>query len=659
MYLIYIVLTAAILLVNLAATGRLFQRCFGDAQLARAAGVVAMVSSLFFIEHFVGLGRLSWVWPLSTLLSAGILFSHWKQGGWRDELPFWLPFAYVFAWRFVFPDIDGQSEHLTDLAFVANYLSGTQLPPADVWLPGYRFDIYYGFLHYATALAGRVLSLDAGLSMNLGFCLTVAFSASLAWSVIRHFCAARWKQGLLIAALLAGGTGIAPLLPALYQSPPAGSADQMAITRLWAGTRFAGLYDQQINTTAGQALFPKEIQADGSAARELPLETLAYYIYLGDLHPPLAGFALLFFALALMIRLEKEPAPKPLAFALGASVPLLLAVNAWNLPLQGLLVLGWCVWRQRGGQSCYLKYLMAGAAGMLILLYPFLSSYTPNVVAAGFALVSAEDHTPWRQGLAIWWPVLLLAAMAISMGTKNRLAFWSAMAILVLLGLMELVYIDDPLSGSYNRFNSTLKWWSWLYPAAIVLLGSACLSSDALWRRVLTTLTLLAVCAYILPQAQYWLYHSKTSMGQMSGAGWLKNDFVHRAILKQLQSAEKGLVLEGMDGGSYTPASAFALHSGQPSALGWPDHESLWRNQPAFIQRKAAMIRAFYHGAMPDAGNWLLSQNIRYIVWSRFDQARAPEAFALLRGQLEQHYAWRVLVSDNGAEYGVWERRNR
>ena len=71
------------------------------------------------------------------------------------------------------------------------------------------------------------------------------------------------------------------------------------------------------------------------------------------------------------------------------------------------------------------------------------------------------------------------------------------------------------------------------------------------------------------------------------------------------------------------------------------------------------MIRAFYHGAMPDSGNWVHSQNIRYIVWSRFDQARAPEAFALLRVQLEQHYAWRVLVSENGAEYGVWERRNR
>jgi uncharacterized membrane protein len=653
MHLIYLVLTAAILLVNLAALGRLFSHYFADAQLARASGTLALLTCLFFIEHFIGLGRLSWVWPLSTLISLPILFSHWKSGGWRAELPFWLPFAYVFAWRFVFPDIDGQSEHLTDLAFVSNYLSGTQLPPVDVWLPAYRFDIYYGFLHYATALMGRVLALDAGRAMNFGFCLTIAFTISLAWSVASHFFAARWKKGLVITALLVGGTGVAPLLPVLYG---AANSDQAAISQLWANTRFTGLYDQQINTAAGQALFPK---IEGAAPRELPLETLSYYIYLGDLHPPLAGFALLLFALALMIRLEDkdEPKAKPLAFALGASVPLLLALNAWNLPLQGLLVLGWCIYRRAGQQTCYLKYLLAGAGCALALLYPFINSYAPNALSAGFAFVTAEDHTPLRQGLAVWWPILLLAALALCQGPKNRLAFWSGVGVLLLLALMEFVYIDDPLSGTYNRFNSTLKWWSWLYPAALLLLGSIALSSPKRWQQYLAAVPLIAVCAYALPQAQYWRYHPKTSAGQFAGDGWLKNDYVHRAILNHLRVAEKGSVLEGLDGGSYTPASAFALHSGQVSALGWPDHESLWRNQAPFIQAEAGKIRAFYHASLPNADAWLKSQNIRYIVWSRFDQARGPEAFAALRAQLEPHYAWRALVIENAVEFGVWERR--
>ncbi|NHQ87992.1 hypothetical protein HA050_17925 [Iodobacter sp. HSC-16F04] len=651
MHLIYLMLTAAILLVNLAALGRLFSNYFADAQLARAAGTLTLLTGFFFIEHFIGLGRLSWIWPISTLLSVPLLFKHWKTGGWRDELPFWLPFAYVFAWRFVFPDIDGQSEHLTDLAFVSNYISGTKLPPVDVWLPAYRFDIYYGFLHYATALMGRVLALDAGRAMNFGFCLTIALTISLAWSITSHFIAERWKKGLLIAALLVGGTGVAPLLPVLFE--PA-SNDQAAITQLWANTRFAGLYDQQINTAAGQALFPK---TEGVTARELPLETLSYYIYLGDLHPPLAGFALLFFALALIIRLENEAKAKPLAFALGASVPLLLAVNAWNLPLQGLLVLGWCVYRRAGRQPYYLKYLIAGAVCAQGLLYPFINSYAPNALSAGFALVAAEDHTPLRQGLAIWWPVLLLAVLALSQGSKNQLAFWSGAGVLLLLALMEFVFIDDPLSGAYNRFNSTLKWWSWLYPAALILLGSITLSSPKRWQQYLAAIPLIAICAYALPQAQYWRYHPKTSAGQFAGDGWLKNDFAHRAILNHLRTAEKGVVLEGLDAGSYTPASAFALHSGHPAALGWPDHESLWRNQAPFIQAEAGKIRAFYHASLPNAEAWLNSQNIRYIVWSRFDQTRGPAAFSQLKAQLEPHYAWRALVIENGVEFGVWERR--
>ncbi len=657
MYLIYLALTVFILLINLAALGRVFTYYFADAQIARASGTLTLLTSLFFIEHFVGLGSLSWVWPLSTLCSIAILFKHWKTGGWRAELPFWLPFLYVFAWRFVFPDIDGQSEHLTDLAFISNYISGSRLPPSDVWLPAYKFDIYYGFLHYATALAGRLLALPAGLAMNLGFCLTIAFSMSLAWSIVCHFCSITWKKSLVIAALLMGGTGVSPLVPILYSQTDASpiANTQAAVNQLWANTRFTGLYDQQINTPAGASLFPKVAE---SAPRELPLETLAYYVYLGDLHPPLAGFALLFFALALMIKLERTQQAKPLSIALGASLPLLLAVNAWNLPLQGLLLLAWCGYRRHSGQSCYFKHLIFGASIALLLLYPFINSYAPNALSAGFAFVVSEDHTPLRQGLAIWWPVLWLAALALSQGKENKLALWCAAGVLLLLVGMEFIYINDPLSGSYNRFNSTLKWWSWLYPAALLLLGSINLSSQAYWRRCLAAVPLLAVCTYALPQAQYWLYQPKTSLGQLAGDGWLKNDVAHWAILKHLRSAEKGLVLEGLDAGSYTAASAFALHSGQAAALGWPDHESLWRNQAPFIQAQADKIRAFYHGNLPDAGPWLVSQNIRYIVWSHFDQARTPTAFPLLRQQLDAQYAWRVLQAENGMELGVWERRN-
>lgn len=653
---IYLAATLAILLINLGALARLFEHWLPDRQIARAAGVLALCLPLFFLEHFVGLGRLSAWWPITTLaalmlLGRRLLDDHWL----RAELPFVLPFLFAFVWRSGYPDIDANSEHLTDLYFISNYLGGDTLPPPDRWLPGYRFDVYYGFLHYAVALLGRWLGVNAGLAMNIGGALAYGLLGSLGWSVASRWVHTVAPRVLIVMALLVGGTGLAPLLLPLF---PGNATAQM-----WANTRFAGLYDQDLATPIGQALFPKltlqERPTPDFEPRDLPLETPSYLLYLGDVHPPLGGFVLLFFTVALLARLERPQDgddARPLAFALGGTAVLPLAINTWVFPLQLSLLAGWAAYRWRGQLALHARWQISGALVTAVLLYPFLSQFAPNALGTRLQLTDALDHTPWRQGLALWWPVLWLVLMSLADGPKQRLAWWSALGVLVLWLLCEFITVDDPNSGRFQRFNTTLKWWSWLYPAALVWLGAIQLASLQRWRRALACVPLLAVSLYLLPQFNHWQSTPRPHAGRLQGDGWLRDDLAHRAILNWLRAAPRGLTLENVARGAYSPSSAFALHAGQASAAGWPDHVSQWRGGAAFIGERAQAIRTLYQGQLPDAAAWLKDQGVRYVVWSRFDAAYGPQALALLKSQLAADFAWIALWSNGGEEFGVFKR---
>ncbi|WP_176216915.1 DUF2298 domain-containing protein [Andreprevotia lacus] len=657
---IYLALTVAILFVNSAGLAQLFQRWFGDRHIARIVGIFAICTPLFFIEHMVGLGKLGWLWPITTLAAAALLRSKLLDlSFWKAELPFIIPFVWALAWRFAYPDIDAATEHLTDLYFVSNYAAGDTLPPPDLWLPGFKFNIYYSFLPYCAALLGRWLGVGAGMAMNLSDVFIFGLLGSLAWSVASRFVANRWFKIIIVVAVIAGGTGLSPVLPKLFPGNP--------VAQMWGNTRFAGMFDQDIQTEFGQHLFPKltpeTAPVPGFEPRDLPLETLSYYLYLGDFHPPLGSFALVFLTLALFARLERREDEarldeRPLIFAIGASTVLPLALNVWVLPVQGLLVLGWLLYRWRGKHALQWPWLIAGGASVMVLIYPYFSEYVPNVLSTPIVLTDALDRTPLRQGLGYWWPVLWLFVLTIAQGPKQRLAWWSAWFVALIWLLAEFVTIDDPMGGRYQRFNTVLKWWSWLYPVAMLWLLSLNLMSRQLWVRCMALVPALAVSLYLIPQAYHWKSTPRIHAGRLQGDGWLRDDEGNRAILNWLRGSPRGLVLEGFDRGSYSPQTGFALHANQPSVLGWPDHINLWRNNPSFVGQRADALRALYQGQLPDAREWLKTQNVRYMVWSSFDIARAPQALPQLQTQLAPDYVWIPLYGTLPGQYGIFKRVN-
>jgi len=664
MNLIFLALTALLILLNITGLGLLLHRLTPHHALAKPVAVLGLCLLLFFLEHFIGLGRLSGLWPLTTLLAAAACW-HWRlvlRRAWRAELAFGLAFAYAFAWRFLFPDITPSSEHLTDLYFIVNYLPGERLPPVDHWLPPYRFDFYYAWQHYAAALLGRLFGLSSGSTYNFAFCVMVGLIISTAWFAIGQFCARPAARLLVLFAFVLGGTGVSPLVHSLYADPPPaiGPALPPAAVdlNLWRSTRFIGSSDAGINTAFGQALLPAaEPLADGSPPLDLPLESFSYLIFLGDYHPPLAGFLLLVVALACIGVLERQPAERFAQGVLAASVPLTLIANAWVFPLQATLLLGWLALRHRRRQAPDWRVL--GTAGLCagLLIYPALSGLAAHALSPGFAPVAAGEHTPWRHFLLVHWPLLALLLLSLCLRAKRRLALTLFAVWGGLLLLSETVYVNDIYAGQFNRFNSVLKWWGWIYAGALLTLGALNLAGDSRLARYGSAIVMLLVGAYSLDTARAWRWLPKTASGQLHGHAWLTAAPGQRDLLDYLAAAPPGIVLERQDQGSYGRSSALALFAGQPALLGWADHQWLWRGSPAHVRGRAEQIAAFYHGQQADSLAWLLHHEVRYIVWNGSEPGATPQAFAAIAQQIGSRYHWQAFHVAGEQQVGLWIRR--
>lgn len=676
MSLIFLCFTAMLLLVNLAGLALLLRPWVPHYALAKVAGVVSFCLLLFFIEHFVGLGRLTWLWPISTAVSLAALY-HWRDelraGLWRQEPVFVVAFFAALFWKYSFPDIDAHAEQLTDLAFIASYLSGVTLPPPDYWLPDHRLDFYYSFQQYGAALLGRILGLAPGYAMNLASVLLSAMLASLAWSVVSLYCTPRWPRVVLVYAIMLGGTGIAPLTHFIFdQNKPASGPAFTAISNMWANVRFAGMYDNDLaDRPLSHALFPKRT-TDAAAnpepdTRDLPLETLSYLMLQGEYHAPQGGLLLLFLALTCLALLEAPKRDKSeagrvsapvLQALLAATVPLTLITNAWVFPLQLVLFAAWIVYRYAYKTPPDWPAMLLGGIGALVLSYPFISQFAMHALSMPIKWVTPPDHTPLNRFIGIHWPALALLVLAVFQWRRQRLAVLLIALFVVLLVCSELFYADDSMADKFNRFNSTLKWWSWIYPGILLGLGSILLGAGR-WSRAASVVVLLLVSTMSIDMAAYWYYSDKTALGKFSGHHWLSKEQVGKQMLDWLQVAPDGVVLEGLeDGGAYMPSSALSLFAGKPVVIGWPTHEAQWRGGPTFITSVAEQARAFYHGNLPNAPTWLAMNQVRYIVWTRRDETRDATARRRIYEQISGAYRWKPFWVNGEDELGIWVRKD-
>jgi hypothetical protein len=202
-------------------------------------------------------------------------------------------FAWAFAWRFAYPGLVASSEKIGNLAMISSYLPGDRLPPQDAWFPPFPFDVYYSFQHYAAALLGRVFGLGPGLTYNISFCLVMALTITSAAVFAYAVCRRAGRTVLVVVAFAAGGTGATLPVHFMMDEP-----------QLHSSMRFIGgtATPQFVQTPFGRALAATGAKPDERV--ELPSETFAYLLSLGDYHPPLSGFYLLMLAMLCLALIE-------------------------------------------------------------------------------------------------------------------------------------------------------------------------------------------------------------------------------------------------------------------------------------------------------------------------------------------------------------------
>jgi hypothetical protein len=654
--------TLTTLLVNLWGLSLIMGLFWRNRWMALAVGPWIGATLMFAFESINGLGRLEWLGLLSTLVSVAMIglsnstwtFSRWttrtadRVHAWREEFRFlatWrcltvfvFIFGYALAWRVSFPDIDGSSEKISDLSYIASYMPGSTIPVVDAWLHPYPSVHYYSFQHYAAALMGRMLGLSAGMTYNYAFCALTALIGVAFGGAVSLLARRRWVKIMLVLAFVFGGSGVSGLVHFFYKDP-----------QLWNTNRFIGTkaYDREPLGVMLQAYDDKYKELD------LAGEPFAYSIFLGDYHAPMSGYYLLGIGVMgalLWMRTQRAG----YAALVGATLTWSVLANTWSLPLQAIWVVGWCWWSRRRWYEPVLAVAL-GAAAVWLAAAVYLQAFT---LAAGeyktaWRFVAWDSHAPPVLFVLFMLPTLVLAVLGFY--SRNRAMMALGVVSLLYLVMAEFTYIDDVYSGPFDRFNTTLKWWPWI-TAAVLLVQAPLLIEQAKrrWVRWCAVVACVYPCFFGVEACLYLWNVAKPNPGRMAGEGFLVKDEPTRYVLAKLKLEPWGVVIERHNKDSYSNSACLPLFAGKAMWLGWLGHEMLWRGYPPSIAQREERLLRFFDGTFtPDDTLWRAEQ-ISYILW--YQEKDTNELWDKIDLAIRNDYTWcQLFTTAEGRKVGYWK----
>jgi uncharacterized membrane protein len=653
MSLIFLCLAITALWVHLLAVGLAARRFVGDYVLSKVAGVIGLSLVCFCLEHSFGWGPRLPILPLTTVVSVWLIWRNRAvvRANWKMEALFGVGFLYCLLWRYTFPDIDQSEDKMPNFALIEGYMRGGRLPPPDLWMAPFHANFYYSFQHYGAALLGRLFGVGPGVSYHLAFCTLVGFLTMLMASCFARFCPSVLGRCVGLLALVIGGSGVALIAHFLIKNPY--SVDLV---------RFIGGAIVRNELSPMGHRVSTWMSTPGLEPRDLPMEPLSYFLTKGDFHPPLAGFVLLALAATLIAAQETGATGRVRTVnhaLLAATLPIALISNAWILPLQGILVGGWFVYRFiRGERSCLLAGL-AGAALATALEYPYLIQFTHQAIGSNvaFRLVQRGDHTPWLGWLLTFWPVLGILALGLFNGDRRPLSLFLIVTWCLALLATEFFYNHDLYGGAWARFNSTLKWWQWVYAGIIMTLGASNLGSRSRLCRYGTLVLLLPNLSFAYDLGRQFAAGSRDSLGQLTGTAWIERDPVIRDMIIELGSRPDGVTLESGLEMANSESPAVSLFSNKQNLLGWPWLEEAFRGSYIEIPERFDQINKFYAGKAPDPLGWLLHNNVKYILWLPRDNSDNNSRFRPLWDKIRPRYYWHgTYGNDQDFAIGFLER---
>lgn len=222
--------------------------------------------------------------------------------------------------------------------------------------------------------------------------------------------------------------------------------------------------------------------------------------------------------------------------------------------------------------------------------------------------------------------------------------------------LSELLWVDDLYSGRYERFNTAVKWWTWIISLVMIGVAPAVLASRRTWARWAGAALLCWLLGFGFTLASTWVTKRKTHFGRLNGAGWLTEDNALNSLLEHLKSQPPGIVLQRVAEQAYTRAPALAIFSGHTALLGWPGHQSNWRGYRLDVRKRARDVEAFYSGAMSEPLPWLRFHRVDYVLWTRDEAGFGEDHRRKIDAALAPEFYWECFSPDGTPVVGLWQR---
>lgn len=244
-----------------------------------------------------------------------------------------------------------------------------------------------------------------------------------------------------------------------------------------------------------------------------------------------------------------------------------------------------------------------------------------QAVASVLAVRLAHSGTAILLGLVLAGGAILLRRLWRLEDREGPVPF---ILLLILIGGLlvlgpEFFYLRDQFG---LRMNTIFKF----YFAAWILWGLAAAYATAQilerrggrWIPVQILILLLLAAGLLYPVLATWTKtngfdppEGRTLNGALHPSYTLPSD--REAIRWMNANLEPGVVAEAV-GGSYTYYGRVSVHTGFPTVLGWPGHESQWRGGAREMGNREADIRTLYQSTgWPETRAILETYGIRYV----------------------------------------------
>ena len=619
-------------------------------------GPLAIIATLFCLEHFLPLGQLPWLW-VPVCLGSLYLMSVAGKDLLREPILwyFFLGFGVCFFWRYTFPDIIDISEMLPDQDHLVSYSGGGLLPAEDVWMKGMKDDSYYIFQYYAAGLIHRFLGCGPGMTYHLGYCCVVAMGVAGAGAGVQAATRSVWAGFWASVVTALGGNGatlVTPFMSTNYTVAPL------------AAMRFIGSYAMPATPEYKSAFGVWLMHFLGLSKVDAPMEYYSYIIMLGDFHPSLSSLA--FFGLTVLaIGVAEQAVPgsvtdKFCVTGAIATAVFMLISNTWITPLQVALVGCWLIYRWWTARRDRWTYILGSALVCFALIFPYFSYFAYQSRSYPVHIELVKELPPFLDWLLVMFPAFLLWIFSLRAARTEPFARFVVIAGLGAMMGTYFFYVHDVYGGEAAVFNTTLKWWPWVY-AFVFTLGLMVVWS---WRPL--RLGAIAICVLTLVgnlyvYYTYWRDAPRNHVGRMDGYAWFTDNQNHEAIYEQLLTMPKGVVLESSAPGSADTGTSLALFTGQYSLGGWVGHELLWHRLRDDLQGLGDSRDKFYNGTLENAPSWLrgiVPGGVTYIVWLNRDNDRGLDIWPKINDAIKEDYDWKSTFEYDKGHWGMWVRKN-